>query len=655
MKNTIIPIIITALSLISCNDRFLEKYPVTDLTEQNAFLSYDNFRYFMWPCYEMFSNTNIGTAFNGTGSNSCYSSDYKAGYLGRKNSQNQYANQSIAPATSGNGWNFGYIRRINLMLSHLDDGVLAPNEADHWKAVGYFFHSFWYMELIDRFGDVPWIEVVLMDDSPDNFAARDPRKDVADKVLERLIWAEANIDKVSDGPNTVNRDVVCALLSRFGLREGSWRKYHGLGDDEKYFAACAKYSEILMAKYPILYQGTDVNAYGKPVPARGYGELWTTPSLKDIPGVILFKENVYPLNNSRFSDNEHISAHDVEMPKHTVDMYLCKDGKTIYSSDLYAGDKDPYSTFRNRDPRMYHVIQPPFRVPAKNASEGYTEPGVPADGNWRFTDNPVDREYIDIMGASHTQSTSVPAGGELSRGMKRLPTQNWGNSPLNFSPHFEGVTRGVPFQAVNTGFYVWKFFATWEENGNKASGQSDLPIFKIEEVLLNYAECMYEQGKFDQTVADRTIRLLRERAGVASMNLADIDESFDPKRGTDDNGIKIEPVLWEIRRERMIELMGEGFGFYDIRRWKCAKWYVNRQQYGMWITDVDYLNYYQVLDEGGTTPRKNGQPGYVYRYPDPASSGLGWLDKYYLYCIPTDEIILNPNLSPNNPGWPSGQ
>ena len=30
-------------------------------------------------------------------------------------------------------------------------------------------------------------------------------------------------------------------------------------------------------------------------------------------------------------------------------------------------------------------------------------------------------------------------------------------------------------------------------------------------------------------------------------------------------------VLWEIRRERIIELMGEGFGFYDIRRWRMGK------------------------------------------------------------------------------------
>ena len=50
------------------------------------------------------------------------------------------------------------------------------------------------------------------------------------------------------------------------------------------------------------------------------------------------------------------------------------------------------------------------------------------------------------------------------------------------------------------------------------------------------------------------------------MVVADIDDSFDPNRGKyypkdNENGVLVDPVLWEIRRERIVELMGEGFGF----------------------------------------------------------------------------------------------
>ena len=95
----------TGMILAGCNDSFLEKYPVTSLTEENAFKSYDNFKAFMWPCYEMFSNTNIATSTTAIGRNSHYMGDVYAGYLNQRgaSSQNKYAFQTVTNATSGNG------------------------------------------------------------------------------------------------------------------------------------------------------------------------------------------------------------------------------------------------------------------------------------------------------------------------------------------------------------------------------------------------------------------------------------------------------------------------------------------------------------------------------------------------------------------------
>ena len=71
MKRLFISLAILAgISLSSCNDSFLEKTPVTDLTENNAFNSYDNFKAFMWPCYEMFTNNTIRTSLQGFGQDS---------------------------------------------------------------------------------------------------------------------------------------------------------------------------------------------------------------------------------------------------------------------------------------------------------------------------------------------------------------------------------------------------------------------------------------------------------------------------------------------------------------------------------------------------------------------------------------------------------
>ena len=155
---------IAGVSMTSCNDDFLEKYPQTSLTEQNAFQTYENFQAYMYNSYNLFTNTNILTNFSG-GSyywGGQWSSDYWAGLMtNRENGLNPYAWQTFSPTTTAAAtWGqdgFAHIRRINIMLSHLNDGNLTEAEKKHWRSVGYFFHSWWYMEMVNRYGDFPYI------------------------------------------------------------------------------------------------------------------------------------------------------------------------------------------------------------------------------------------------------------------------------------------------------------------------------------------------------------------------------------------------------------------------------------------------------------------------------------------------------------------
>jgi len=490
--------------------------------------------------------------------------------------------------------------------------------------------------IVDRFGDVPWVDQVLQEDSPEAYGPRVDRKTVADKVLERLQWAEQNIGNFTsqDGDNTINQDCVRAVISRFGLREGTWRKYHELGDAEKYLQECVRASELLMAAYPTLYTGTDGQ------PGAGYGEMWTTEDLGQVPGIILYKSYVKDINPMGMSYIEHTSSHYVEMNQNTVDLYLMKNGKPILADGSgYHGNKDMYAVFRDRDPRLYHTVIPPYKV--KSGKGDYP--------TWSYTDNPADREYIDIMGAN--ESCSNPGVG-----MKRLPGQNWSASLV---PEIPRLGTGA-FVTCRSGYYVWKNWDNWETSFNNGNlNTADKPIFKIEEVLLNEAEAKFELGVFDQGVADKTINKLRDRAGVVKMVVADINDSFDPNRGKyypkgNESGILVDPVLWEIRRERIIELMGEGFGIYDIRRWRMAPWFLNKPATGLWMSKEEAMKNNMTLynPETGYSDGTDGSltEGNLYLFNDPLKEGKGWLDKYYLYQVPTTEILLNPELE-QNPGW----
>lgn len=641
MRKYIFFIIATIISsfLYSCNDSFLDKAPITGLTEDKTLVSYDNFKSFIWPCYEMFNNTTIRTSIADMAQNGPYTGDIDAGYLERKyeNGYNQFAYQTVPNTTEGNGWDFSsYIRRINLMLSHIDESELTAEEKDHWRAVGYFFHSFWYMELIDRFGDIPWVNKVLDEDSPEAYGERVDRKIVADSVLNRLLWAEQHIGNFTtkDGENTINQDCILAAISRFGLREGTWRKYHELGDYENYLKECVRASELLIKKYPTLYSGTDGQ------PAAGYGEMWTTEDLSKVQGIILYKSYVKDINPGNSCYVEHTASGNTEMNQNTVDLYLMKNGKPIFNRQSgYFGNKTMYDEFRDRDPRLYHTVIPPYKVKAQKGDYP----------TWSFTGDEKDEEYIDIMGRN--ESCSNPG-----IGMKRLPGQNWGASLV---PEIPRLGTGA-FVTCRSGYYIWKNWDNWETNFNGgALNTADKPIFKIEEVLLNEAEAKFELGQFNQSIADKTINLLRDRAGVARMTVADINENFDPNRGKyypkgNTEGILVDPVLWEIRRERIIELMGEGFGFYDIRRWRMAPWFLNRPATGLWLTKEDALKNNTTLynPSTGFSDGKNGnlQAGNAFLFNDPVREGKGWLEKYYLYQVPTTEILLNPKLT-QNPGW----
>ena len=193
-------------------------------------------------------------------------------------------------------------------------------------------------------------------------------------------------------------------------------------------------------------------------------------------------------------------------------------------------------------------------------------------------------------------------------------------------------------------------------------------------MLLNYAEAAWELNQFSQTVADMTINKLRERSGVGKMTVADINENFDPARdkgnapwwtgkGGKFGNYNVDPVLWEIRRERQIELFGEGFAFYDIRRWAKAAYYVNRQPCGLWTTAKNniyapknnaytgqFVDYDQIKSTGKATAENNSVgSGWIYTYESPLTQG-GWLDTYYLRMVPTSQIVLNRKLT-QNPGY----
>ena len=180
------------------------------------------------------------------------------------------------------------------------------------------------------------------------------------------------------------------------------------------------------------------------------------------------------------------------------------------------------------------------------------------------------------------------------------------------------------------------------------NNETDAPIFWFAEILLNYAEASAELdqlGKyvFTQADLDKSINLLRTRGGIAklqttgSQNVAINGVSFvDPKKDAD-----VTPLIWEIRRERRVELMMDGFRFTDLMRWKKGD-YMDTDK------NPDAILGAKVPDNGKVL--RNAQ-GYIMPYT--AATKRTFINpKHYLSAIPTGQISLYPkDALVQNPGW----
>lgn len=590
LKSYII-VIMLFIGTLGCTDDLLDKTPQLSFSEENAFENFEITQTYALGLYQIFPGYNLGVI------NSDWNSD-----LMMNNSTTMDSDwlwERVTVPTSSSLWNFSFIRRVNIMLRGIENSTMTPIQINHWKSVGYFFRSYDYFDKLKAYGDIPWIDKVVSDtDEELLFGARAPRDQVAQNMLDDLLFAEANILKPGTNnivSNSIDVHIVRALISRFGLFEGTWRKYHGLPDAEKYLRASAEASAKLIADHPNLYPN--------------YNELFNSPSLKGVPGILLYKQYEPNVLTHILTSRHRNSAGNWDITKRGADKYLLTDGQTRWNSPLFETDKDPYAEFRNRDRRMLYTIVPPFRV-IRVAGDNFS---------WLHTDNPDDREYIDLFNQISTET------------QKNLPSRNWAGFVLRVSPHYRDFNEGDPYNVSRTGYNLFKYYNRLHDIQN--IDFSDAPIFRMGEVLVNHAEVKWELGEFNQSVADQTINKLRARGKVAPMHVNQITADFDPTRDP-----SVDPLLWEIRRERAVELMAEGYRFDDLRRWKKLHEYGAEEKLGRWLVRSTVNNRIRVQNDAAE--------GYISIFGPPPGVPM----HYYLYPVPSDQIVLNPNIE-QNPGW----
>ena len=262
-------------------------------------------------------------------------------------------NEILGNRTPGTekAWDWEDLRVINTYFQwckNCDD----VNARNHYDGFSHFMRAYFYFTKVQRYGDVPYYDEVI--GSKDNellYKPRDSRKYVMQKVMEDLDQAISMLPETKT-PYEVNKWTALALKSRAALFEGTFRKYHNLGDWEEMLKQSAAASLELIQKGGFSLYKTGSTPY------RDLFARLDAPAEEIILGR-RYSTELSVLHNSQC--NSMTGNQRVSFTKRFVDHYLMADGSRY--TDKPGHEKNEFvAEVTGRDPRLSQTILTPGYV-----------------------------------------------------------------------------------------------------------------------------------------------------------------------------------------------------------------------------------------------------------------------------------------------------
>ena len=516
------------------------------------------------------------------------------------NAPNDWLFNNATVPGSGGEWatsNWTNIRNLNYFLGRYQTVTGDAAEINQYVGEIRFFRAHEYFNKVKSFGDVPWIDKDLTTaDTELLMKARDPRNFVIEKIIEDLDFAAQNLKKPTElEKGRLHKYAALQLLSRVALYEGTWMKYRNIGGWEKYLQKAVEATSIIMneGNYVIVKGNAPHTFEGYPL---YYRQQFIQEDLSTNAECVL--PRIYLKDILMHGLSRSVNETGWGISKDFMEDFLCIDGKSIALSDLYQGDATFSLEMQNRDPRLRNMV-----------------------------DNPKLPYFLD------------------------------GTTPISYP------VTSIAVNQCPTGYMASKFRDPVPAQNEANQTTYDWYVFRYAEVLLNNAEAKAELGTITLQDLDKTINQLRARLDEPDnfvMGRLTMNPPVDPLatvNGGPRYGYTISSLLYEIRRERRIELAFEGFRWDDIVRWKAGKLIENPKTM-LGLTVNQEVEAYYTLHNGGSNPF-TGRSLYQFTDWDGNTKHLlkvyenmsrAWDDRLYQKPLPTDQLQLNDNLT-QNPGW----
>lgn len=517
------------------------------------------------------------------------------------------------------------LRNVNYMLEN--NRCSDPVVKARYDGAAYFFRAWFYYEKLRQYGDIPWYDKVIgSGDTEALNKPRDPRGYVALMILQDLDKAYELLPAKwpSDAVYHVSKDAALALKSRVALFEGTFRKYHAgsvfVPQDEQTFG------EVTISSEYFLRQAAD--AAGKLIGTR----------------------KLYTGNERKFSDNPTEASY--------REYFILEDAET---------DETILSRRYNVDLKVRHGLQFDFKSQHRSASARLVNHYLQKDGT------PIqERTGWETLSYYDVFQNRDPRLAQTIQGPGFLRADIDETTKLH-------LTEQLLWTMTFNGYRIIKYISD-SSHETATTSTTDYPLIRYAEVLLNYAEAKAELGELTAEDLDNTVNVIRDRVGMPGLTSVPTTEdalmaSYYPHA----KGAQKAAIL-EIRRERAVELICEGFRQWDMLRWgegalltpKATAGfqgiYIAADQVGKDI-DLDQdgkVDLYLYSGTKGSTKApsdnqiqlgknftlSNGTDGYLTYW---AAEDFVWNEgRDYLWPIPADQRTLTNFALSQNPGWDDG-
>ena len=389
-------------------------------------------------------------------------------------------------------------------------------------------------------------------------------------IIEDLDRAIELMSLTTDnGKNRLTKNVALLFKSRVALFEATWLKYHkgtdrvpggpgwpgaqqeynagfsiDIDKEVDWFLEQAMDASAQVADRISLTKNTGIyNPDSNPYNWNPYFEMFSAVDMEPIDEVLFWRaySSVQGVTHS-VSSYLCKGGGDLGYTRSLVDACLMKNGLPIYAPNSgYAGDVTIENVKKDRDDRLQLFMGAPSDCSRLDPYETYKYPKI------------------------------------LEQTNDRCPTGYTVRKFLTYDPAQVVIGSG----AVNT--YGCLLFRSVEAN-------------------LNYIEACYEKNGSLDPKAIKYWKEIRSRAGVSDnidMTIAATDLSKENDWAKYSAGQLVDPTLYNIRRERRVELMSEGTRMRDLKRWRALDQVENYQVEGfnLWGGELETL----YVDEAGNS------------------------------------------------------